>query len=65
MYHNQLDALFILSLLNYHEVYMWQMVGVILELTVSWSPKPTDSQLRSIKSTICHIYTLYLLMMGC
>jgi hypothetical protein len=26
---------------------------------------PADSQIRNIKSTICHIYTFYLLMMGC
>jgi hypothetical protein len=27
--------------------------------------RPADSQLSSIASTICHMYTFYLLMMGC
>jgi hypothetical protein len=76
-YKNQLDALFILSLLNYTPPLV---LGVLTahhqevecitvangtctsELTVNG---PIDSQLRSITSTICHICTFYLLMKGC
>jgi hypothetical protein len=56
-------------------VYVANGTGYISELIVSgndwngtpWSSIPVipaDSQLRSITSTICHIYTFYLLMMG-
>jgi hypothetical protein len=41
---------------------------VMALLCVSWLPagqaRPAGSQLRSITSAICHIYTFYLLMMG-
>jgi hypothetical protein len=36
-----------------------------VQLTVSRPGLPADSQLYSITSTICHIYTFYLLMMSC
>jgi hypothetical protein len=75
MNNNQHNALFIFSVLSYHtsscfrcirrqNEYMWQMVLVILSVDCqrAW---PTDCQLRSITSTICHIYSFFLLMTGC
>jgi hypothetical protein len=42
-----------------------ELINVLFVVSRLWPARPADSQLRRITSTICHIYTFYLLMMGC
>jgi hypothetical protein len=77
MNNNGLGTLFIFNLLSYHSstrfglsaahhevecIYVANGTCYTTQLNVS---RPADSKLRSITSTICHIYTFYILMMGC
>jgi hypothetical protein len=80
MNNNQLTALLMFSLLSYHTSICFGRIsspssGGRTHICGKWyllhfwvgchSARPNDSQLRSIRSTICHIYAFYLLMMGC
>jgi hypothetical protein len=79
MNNNQHDALFIFNLLNYHSTCFGHINSpssggrmyicgkwYLLYCTVECQRASfADSQLSSVISTIYHIYTPYLLMMGC